>query len=164
MGNPVCSNAQLHETEYCHEHQDSGSDSSITDCLHPYEGPIVCRAPSFSDISHNLAPMANRIASLLNGTPVSFSLPNYFFDGNAYLRVQLTICPSSAKHFTRREILLWFDLSSENLALSAMYGPCYFDPWQYSFRRKGIEFSLSIRTPELFSTSYRELIRLFESQ
>ncbi|CAL9196240.1 unnamed protein product [Musa hybrid cultivar] len=136
VGNPVCSNAQLHETEYCHEHQDSGSDSSITDCLHPYEGPIVCRAPSFSDISHNLAPMANRIASLLNGTPVSFSLPNYFFDGNAYLRVQLTICPSSAKYFTRREILLWFDLSSENLALSAMYGPCYFDPWQYSFRRK----------------------------
>ncbi|CAL9097763.1 unnamed protein product [Musa textilis] len=135
VGNPVCSNAQLHETEYCHEPQDSGSGSSITDCLHPYEGPIVCRAPSFSDVSRNLAPMANRIASMVNGTPVSFSLQNYFFDGDAYLRVQLTICPSSAKHFTRREILQWFDLSSQSLALSEIYGPCYFDPWQYSFRR-----------------------------
>ncbi|URE47140.1 leucine-rich repeat receptor-like protein kinase [Musa troglodytarum] len=135
VGNPVCSNAQLHETEYCHEPQDSGSGSSITDCLHPYEGPIVCRAPSFSDVSRNLAPMANRLASMVNGTPVSFSLQNYFFDGDAYLQVQLTICPSSAKHFTRREILQWFDLSSQSLALSEIYGPCYFDPWQYSFRR-----------------------------
>ncbi|URE47142.1 leucine-rich repeat receptor-like protein kinase [Musa troglodytarum] len=143
VGNPVCSNAQLHETEYCHEPQDSGSGSSITDCLHPYEGPIVCRAPSFSDVSRNLAPMANRLASMVNGTPVSFSLQNYFFDGDAYLQVQLTICPSSAKHFTRREILQWFDLSSQSLALSEIYGPCYFDPWQYSFRRSGIEFLLS---------------------
>ncbi|RWW62905.1 hypothetical protein BHE74_00029925 [Ensete ventricosum] len=72
---------------------------------------------------------------MLNGTPVSFSLQNYFFDGSAYLQVQLTICPWSANYFTRREVLLWFDLSSQNLGLSEIYGPCYFDPWHYSFRR-----------------------------
>ncbi|RWW23197.1 hypothetical protein GW17_00012569 [Ensete ventricosum] len=86
--------------------------------------------------------MANRIASMLNGTPVSFSLQNYFFDGSAYLQVQLTICPWSANYFTRREVLLWFDLSSQNLGLSEIYGPCYFDPWHYSFRRNARCFSL----------------------
>ncbi|RRT43135.1 hypothetical protein B296_00020666 [Ensete ventricosum] len=159
VGNPVCSNVQLRETEYCHERQDSGSDSPIADCLHPYEGPIICRAPSFSDISHNLAPMANRIASMLNGTPVSFSLQNYFFDGSAYLQVQLTICPWSANYFTRREVLLWFDLSSQNLGLSEIYGPCYFDPWHYSFRRNGIEFLLSNNSSRTLRTWFQQYHR-----
>ncbi|WOL06826.1 putative leucine-rich repeat receptor-like protein kinase [Canna indica] len=135
-GNPVCSNVHLRDTEYCHESQDSESDFSSINCLHPYEGPIICRAPSFGDISTNLGPMLNKVADRLNGTPVSFALRDYFFDGDAYLQVQLKICPSNDKYFTRNQILLWFDLSTQNLELPELYGPCYFNPSPYTFGHK----------------------------
>ncbi|KAG6518121.1 hypothetical protein ZIOFF_021523 [Zingiber officinale] len=53
-----------------------------------YNNSII--APSFSDISNNLQPMWNVVVDNLNGTPVAYSLGSYFFDGNAYLQLEIT--------------------------------------------------------------------------
>lgn len=153
VGNPVCGNVQLQGTPYCNLQQDSTSSFSSVDCSNPYEGPIICRAPSFSDISNNLQPMWNVVVDNLNGTPVTYSLGNYFFDGNAYLQVELKICSKNKRDFTRSQILQWFDLNSQNLSLPEMYGPCHFNPSPYVFRKKGTFLStikLAILTSHIF--------------
>ncbi|XP_042474242.1 leucine-rich repeat receptor protein kinase HPCA1-like [Zingiber officinale] len=136
VGNPVCNNVLLQGTSYCNLQQDSTTSFSSVDCSNPYEGSIICRAPSFSDISNNLQPMWNVVVDNLNGTPVAYSLGSYFFDGNAYLQVQLKICSKNKRDFTRSQILQWFDLNSQSLLLPEMYGPCHFNPSPYVFQKK----------------------------
>ncbi|URD93569.1 Leucine-rich repeat receptor-like protein kinase [Musa troglodytarum] len=135
VGNPVCNNRYLQETKFCRQEQDSPSYSPEVNCSHPYEGPITCRAPSFSDQSINTSQLEERISTVLHAFPVSHSLQNHSFDVNAYLVVELKICHQSAKFFTRNETLQWFDLSTQNLDLPLMYGPCVFNPRPYTFHK-----------------------------
>ncbi|CAL9105922.1 unnamed protein product [Musa acuminata var. zebrina] len=134
VGNPVCSNRYLQKTEFCGQEQDSQSYSPEVSCSHPYEGPINCRAPSFSDQSIDTSQLEKKISTLLHTFPVYHSLRNHFFDVNAYLVVELKICPQSAKYFTRNQTLQWFDLSTQNLDLPSIYGPCVFKPDTYTFQ------------------------------
>ncbi|WOK95897.1 putative leucine-rich repeat receptor-like protein kinase [Canna indica] len=138
-GNPVCTNDQLGKTDYCGQQKAPASDSFSSTCSHPYEGPIICRAPSFSniDIKAKTDSMWTKIKSKLSEFPITSNLGNSFFDGNNYLQVQLQICHNKSKYFTRNETLVWLDLSTQNLNLSEQYGPCFFNPNQYSYDHKG---------------------------
>ncbi|URE27871.1 leucine-rich repeat receptor-like protein kinase [Musa troglodytarum] len=139
-GNPVCSNVQLKQTEYCQgQEQDAQANASgSVPCLRPYQGPIICRAPFFGYISHDsLRALEKRVSEKLEGTGVTFVIGDSNFDDNAYLRVQLDLCHPTAKEFTREDILRRLDLNTQDLALPEMYGPCYFNPNRYEFGNSG---------------------------
>ncbi|XP_074582048.1 leucine-rich repeat receptor protein kinase HPCA1-like [Curcuma longa] len=139
-GNPVCSNPRLETTEYCNQQQDGNRVPDSTGrCSRPYEGMLLCRAPSFSgnDIPGNLPSMRDRMTARLSGIPVTYQIPGFSFDEDNYLRVELQICSSEARYFTRNETLHWFDFTSQNLNLDRrIYGPCYFDPQIYDYGNK----------------------------
>ncbi|XP_042470973.1 leucine-rich repeat receptor protein kinase HPCA1-like [Zingiber officinale] len=139
-GNPVCSNAHLYTTVYCNQQQDGNrpADSSNGRCSRPYEGMVLCRAPSFSgnDILDNLPQMQSRLAEMLSGIPVSFQMPSFSFDEDNYLQVELQICPLNFTDFTRNQTLRWFDFTSQSMNLPEIYGPCYLNPQPYAYEHK----------------------------
>ncbi|KAM7251616.1 hypothetical protein ACFE04_023499 [Oxalis oulophora] len=113
-------------------------------CSHPYEGTLVFRAPSFSDLG-NSTYYDNLQKSMLKSfqskkLPVdSISLSNPKKNQNEQLELRVDIFPSSGQDYFNRtgisQIALMF--SSQIYKPSSEYGPYYFVGDQYLYLSDG---------------------------
>lgn len=106
------------------------------DCQVPYKGTLTCMAPSFRDLTNAklFEELEGNLCSNLSLPAHSAFLQNPYFDQNNYLKVQLSLFPSSGKFFNHLSIqTIGFTLSNQNFMTPNMFGPCIFHAFPYPF-------------------------------
>ncbi|XP_020276101.1 probable leucine-rich repeat receptor-like protein kinase At5g49770 [Asparagus officinalis] len=146
-GNPVCGNIHLSETSYClpvrkkpvpsvnQSHCKSQACAQIYDCLHPYEGLMIFRAPYFQVVTDHLVfeQLEETVWNTYGSHVASVSLQDPHFNGDSYLEVLLKLCPLNGAYFNRTEILMELDLSNRHYKAPKIFGPYYFSALPYNF-------------------------------
>ncbi|XP_026418937.1 probable leucine-rich repeat receptor-like protein kinase At5g49770 [Papaver somniferum] len=159
VGNPVC-NGSLSSTEFCQLHQALKTPPYSTslaknckpcptnqrfspascDCVFPYEGKFIFRAPSFRDVTNAtlFGKLESDLWSKLGLEPGSVSLDSPEFDKDDYLQVELALFPSSRKYFSRPEISRFgFNLTNQTFKPPHEFGPYLFKAVPYEFQGTG---------------------------
>ncbi|KAG6509547.1 hypothetical protein ZIOFF_027540 [Zingiber officinale] len=144
VGNPVCSNMHIYQTEYC-QVPGQGFTIKLSDsiiCSNPYEATSMFRAPYFSYLNDSIYyPQLRENISNKLGVAQRFSIDNYSFDSDEYLQVHMKFCPSvsgsGSKCFTSKEILMNLDLNSKIDSLPDVFGPFYFMMSEYQCQERG---------------------------
>ncbi|XP_072985299.1 leucine-rich repeat receptor protein kinase HPCA1-like isoform X1 [Typha latifolia] len=151
-GNRICNNPQLSYTTYCQVQQGpTNNTSDLKNCFNPYEGYMMFRAPSISNINNHIAELRESVSPKLNCFPnrLDIRINNFNFDPYGYLHVLLTVCSPDGKSFNRSEVLRCFNLSSQDYQPPPIFGPYYFAPLPYNFdgdpvSHRGLIIGLSV--------------------
>ncbi|GLJ34399.1 hypothetical protein SUGI_0691570 [Cryptomeria japonica] len=152
-GNPVCnSDSSLSISKSCQNMVEVKSYQTVTaqcgakncsgglkhnpkrcKCQQPYEGQMVFRAPSFSDLTDT-----QRFKGLENDLITKLSVDTIYlcclyFDSTQYLIVPVQFFPADSKFFTRSEVTqIGFKLSSHSYHAPEEFGPFFFMATPYS--------------------------------
>lgn len=146
-GNPVCESIHLSGTGVCliepetsppptnQANCESKECSKKYNCLHPYEGVMIFRAPLFQVVTNNtlFELLEKTLWSNYSSFVASVSLQNPVFDDDFYLEVHLKLCPHNGISFNRTEILMELDLSARRYKPPKIFGPYYFSALPYDF-------------------------------
>ncbi|KAI3924505.1 hypothetical protein MKW98_032706 [Papaver atlanticum] len=159
VGNPVCSN--LSTKSFCQLQQPMKTTPYSTslaknckpcppnrrispascDCVFPYDGNLIFKAPSFRDVTNaSLFNALERSLWLKLGLgPGSVSLDSPHFDKDDYLDVRLAIYPYSGKKYFSRVDTAGFGLhlSKQTFKPPKEFGPYLFYPFPYGFEGTG---------------------------
>ena len=108
-------------------------------CAYPYEGTLIFRAPTFSDLDNSThykelekELMNSFLTRQLNVDSVSLS--NLTKDSLSYLRLNLAVFPNIQDRFSRKDISgISYVLSNQTFKPQKSFGPFYFigDDYEY---------------------------------
>lgn len=156
-GNPFCNSAGANTASYCllQQHNQTPYSTSLakcpsescssTDqkvnpgscvCAYPYQGLMVFRAPSFSDLTNDtlFEQLETKLWTNLNLTRDSVYISNIHFNSDNYIELNLALFPSSGAFFNRSEIIrIGSALSLQTFKPPDVFGPYYFLAFPYSF-------------------------------
>ncbi|KAM5574173.1 leucine-rich repeat receptor protein kinase HPCA1 [Rosa sericea] len=106
-------------------------------CAYPYEGTLIFRAPTFSDLKNSTGfkELEKNLTDFFMSRKLSVdsvALSNLTKDSLAYLRLSLKVFPQSQDRFNRKEVSsIAFLLSNQTFKPQKSFGPFYFSGEYY---------------------------------
>ncbi|KAI6698762.1 hypothetical protein NL676_018881 [Syzygium grande] len=166
IGNPACTNAPvLSTTSYCRVQQQQAyftptscggascpsnqrpNPGSCT-CAVPYNGNLIFKAPSFSDLSNSALFQSLEVDlwQTLNLSNGSVSLQNIGFDtSSGYLIVPVSFFPSNGTYFSKLDIQrIGFDLTNQTFKPPPSFGTYLFSAYPYPFPDNNVSISKGV--------------------